>query len=135
MSISYAVERVVSVNVAGGDAETTLNFGRLAGGDQRTVVIQARSNEPYQLDVSSDNAGALALAPAVPGQAWKIPYMISLDGQRLDLSRSVTLHAQPATRPEADARHTLVVTIGDVGQKRAGRYEDVVTVGVRGALP
>jgi len=42
---------------------------------------------------------------------------------------------QPPTRPEADASHALNVTIGEVGQKRAGRYEDIITIEIKGAAP
>jgi hypothetical protein len=135
VAVTYTVERVLSVNIKGGNSATTLDFGALAKGNQRTIAVQARSNQSYQLDVSSDNRGVLALTPAVPGQIWGIPYVASLDGQTLDLSHSVSLQTQPATRPEADASHTLVLTIGEVGQKRAGRYEDVVTISINGALP
>ena len=45
------------------------------------------------------------------------------------------LRAQPPTRPQSDASHDLTVTIGEVGQKRAGRYEDVLTVEIRAAAP
>jgi hypothetical protein len=135
LSISYAVEQVLSVNIKGAQSTTTLDFGALAKGQQRTVEIQARSNQSYQLNVTSDNNGALALTPKVAGQDWRVPYTLSLGGQQVDLARTGMLTIQPPTRPEADAGHMLRVTIGDVGQKRAGRYEDVLTIEIKGATP
>lgn len=133
LSITYTVAQVMSVNIKGGGAATTLNFGALRKGQQMSVDIQARSNEPYQLYVTSDNGGALVLTPKVSGQDWRVGYTASLGGAALNLSRGSSLRNQPAVRPEQDASHELTVTAGDVAQKRAGRYEDVITVEIRGA--
>ncbi len=135
LAISYTVPRVLSVNLKGGETATTLAFGTLTTGEQRSVAIEARSNETYQLHVSSDNHAALALTPKVPGQNWSVPYTVSLAGQRMDLTNATALRNLPATRPERDASFLLTVTIGDVGRKRAGRYEDVITVEILPAAP
>jgi hypothetical protein len=135
LSISYAVSRVLSVNIKGGGSATTLNMDTLVKGKQRTVEIQARSNQAYRFEVSSEHRGALALTPAVPGQSWTIPYLATLGGQRLDLAGQSRLADQPPTRPESDAGHVLAVTIGDTDKKRAGRYEDIITIDIKAALP
>jgi hypothetical protein len=69
----------------------------------------------------------------VAGQSWSVPYALALAGQPIDLAGAASLRNLPATRPESDASFPLTVTIGAVGQKRAGRYEDVITVEIRGA--
>jgi hypothetical protein len=120
------------VNIKGADTTTTLSFGKLAEGQQRLVDIQVRSNSSYQLDVNSDNNGALALTPKVPGQIWSVPYAATLDGQPLRLTMGASLQNLPPTRPEQDASHRLKVTIGDTARKRAGRYEDVITIEIKG---
>jgi hypothetical protein len=135
LSISYAVASVLSVNIKGGDATTTVNFGTLAKGQQRTVEIQARSNQGYRLDVSSDHRGVLALTPKVPGQDWTVPYAATLGGRPLNLSGGAILLDYPPTRPESDASHFLTLMIGDPGYKRAGSYEDVITIEIKGAIP
>jgi hypothetical protein len=135
LSIGYAVQRVLSVNIKGADTTTTMGFGVLAKGQQRTVEIQTRSNQSYQLDVSSDHHGVLALMPKVPGQEWTVPYAATLGGRPLDLAGGASLVDFPPTRPESDASHSLTISIGDVGQKRAGRYEDVITVEIRAGVP
>jgi hypothetical protein len=126
---------VLSVNLKGGELATTLSFGALAKGQQRTVEIQARGNQSYRLDVSSDHRGVMTLTPRIQGQDWSVPYMAALAGQNLDLSRGASLRDLPPTRPESDASHPLVITIGEVGQKRAGRYEDVITIEILAAKP
>ncbi len=134
--IEYTVERVFSINIKGADAsQTTMRFGALTKGAARIVEIQARSNQSYQLDVASDHRGVLALTPGVPGREWTIPYTATLGGQTLDLSGGASLRNQPPTRPEADASFPLAVTIGDVAQKRAGRYTDVITIDIIGVGP
>jgi hypothetical protein len=135
LAISYSVPRIMSVNLRGGELMTTLGFGVLATGQQRGVEIQARSNEGYQLDVSSDNRGVLALTPKPPGQNWTVPYTATLGGAPLDLTGRGALRGLPPTRPESDAAYPLTITIGEVGQKRAGRYEDVITIEILSAIP
>jgi hypothetical protein len=135
LAIAYTVPRVLSVNIKGGETATTLAFGALASGQQRTVAIEARSNQTYQLDVSSDNHGALALTPKLPGETWSVPYSVTFAGQPLNLAGAAGLYSLPATRPESDASYSLTVTIGDVAQKRAGRYKDVITVEIKAAIP
>jgi hypothetical protein len=135
LAIAYRAPRVMSVNIRGGELATTLAFGALAKGQQRSVEIQARSNEAYQLDVSSEHRGTLALTPRPPGPEWSVAYSATLAGAPLDLGRGSTLRSLPATRPESDAAYPLAITIGDVGQKRAGRYEDVITIEIKAAIP
>jgi hypothetical protein len=136
LAISYAVARVLSVNIKGADATTTVGFDTLAKGQQRTVEIQTRSNQGYRLAVSSDNRGMLTLTPKVPGQSWTVPYTATLDGRPLDLAGApILLLDYPPTQPESDASHLLTVSIGDIGQKRAGRYEDVIMIEIKGAIP
>jgi hypothetical protein len=135
LAIAYTVPRVLSVNLKGGELATTVSFGALAKGQQGTVEIQARGNQLYRLDVSSDNRGALALTPKPPGQDWTVPYMATLSGQPLNLTGGASLRNLPPTRPESDASHPLTITIGETGQKRAGRYEDVITIEIMAAAP
>jgi hypothetical protein len=135
LTIAYRVPRVMSVNIRGGELATTLAFGTLAKGQQRSVEIQARSNEAYQLDVSSEHRGTLTLTPRPPGPEWSVAYSATLAGAPLDLGRGSTMRSLPATRPESDAAYLLAITIGDVGQKRAGRYEDVITIEIKAAIP
>jgi hypothetical protein len=130
LAISYTVPQILSVNIAGAE-ETTVSFGTLAEGQERTVAIQVRSNLGYQLDVNSHNRSTLMLTPKVPGGDWSVPYTAALARQRLDLAGGSSLRSLPPTRPESDATYPLTVTIGTVGQKRAGRYEDVITVAIK----
>jgi len=135
LALAAGVARIMSVNIRGAGLGTTVDFGVLGQGQQRTVTIEARSNDSYQLDVTSDHGGQLVLTQPLPSRQWAVPYAATLSGQRLDLSGRASLPALPATRPESDAGHPLTVTIGDVANKHAGRYQDVITVEITAAMP
>jgi hypothetical protein len=70
------------------------------------------------------------LTPPVPGREWAVPYSLALGGQTVTLSSSAYLAIRAPTLPNSDASYTAIVTIGDVAGKRAGRYQDVITVEV-----
>lgn len=134
LQLSYAVPQILSVNIKGAGTTTTVDFGELTLGEQKTVTIQARSNHSYDLNISSSNHGVLALIPSVPSQNWSVGYEARLNSQLLDLHKATSVQKLPSTHSE-DASHTLEVTVGDVAKKRAGRYEDVITVQINAAAP
>lgn len=127
LHLTYSVPQVLKVNIKGAGTTTTLDFGELATGAQKTVIVEARSNLDYDLDISSDNHGAMALTPSVPGQTWTVSYEARLNRQPLDLHSGTSVRKLPRTA-DVDASHVLDVVIGDVAKKRAGIYEDVITV-------
>lgn len=135
LTIRYAVPQSMSVNLKGGDPRTTLSFEPFTEGAQRQTLIEARSNMGYRFKVSSENNGAMALTPAVPGQSWTAPYRASFAGKELDLRQPAAVVGLPATHPRADATYALTVTIGDVSKKRAGKYRDTITIEIDAARP
>lgn len=132
LHISYAVPQMLSVNIKGAGTTTTVDFEEMTVGEQRSVIVQARANQYYSLDVESDHHGVMVLTPAAPGQNWSIGYETRLDGQLLDLNRGASVNKLLPT-PGDEANHNLLVTVGDVSKKRAGKYEDVITVRISGA--
>ncbi len=135
LSISYTVPQSLSVNLKGGDLSTTMSFEPFAQGAQRSVLLEARSNQPYQLNVTSDKQGSMALTPSIPGKDWSVTYLASMAGRLLDLRQKAVISGLPPTYPRSDAVYNLAVTIGDVSRKRAGKYEDTITVEIVGAKP
>ena len=119
------VESVSMVNLAGGGVATTVQFGNLATGMTRSLILEARSNTQYTISFTSSNGGNLQLDPPVPGRAWSIPYRILVDGSPFDLSRRTYLQgSSPALGQQS---HSLTFQIIDAESKRAGRYKDVIT--------
>jgi hypothetical protein len=132
LMISYKVRAVLAVNLRGGGFAATMSFGSLEPGEQRGVSIDVRGNSQYHLRVTSQNGGKLLLTPGFPGPEWAIPYTFAINGNAIGVP--ATLPSQSATRPESDAAYDLLVTVGEVGAKRAGNYQDLITVEVIGAL-
>jgi hypothetical protein len=129
LTLSLEVRDYLGVNIAGGGAATTIDFGTLTAGASRRVILAARSNRKFTLLVSSLKGGALVMAP--PYERWRIPYTMSLNGAPV---------AMPArlgpfqTTSIAGARFEAAFSIGDVSAKRAGLYTDEITVEIKPAF-
>lgn len=132
LDIDYTVNAVMSVNIAGApiNTSTTVHLGTLAKGMQATVGIEARGNQAYQLGITSDHNGVMVLTSGVMGQTWTVPYTATLGGKALNLAAGATIANQPATHPASDASYPLVVTIGEASAKRAGLYQDTITIAI-----
>jgi len=133
LTVTIHVHSQMTLAVAGGGRETTLNFGDFVDGATRSVHLLAYSNQGFHLVVSSDNAGVMKPVERVAladGQ-WRVPYKIAVNrGAPVDLSlrRAISL-AQGAT-----AKSGLVipidVQISSIKGQRAGIYRDVITVAI-----
>lgn len=125
LSFALPVASISSVNIAGGGLSTSVNFGTLETGKSRAVIIQARSNEPYDIRFASSNNGRLRLDSSPTGQDWWIDYQMDVDGVPTSLTGgSVSMTAAPAS---GEQTHTLSFHILDADGKRAGIYKDVIT--------
>ncbi|MEJ2117424.1 MAG: hypothetical protein P8Y36_05765 [Alphaproteobacteria bacterium] len=134
LRLSYTVPQILSVNIKGAGTTTTVDFGELTLGKQRAVIIQTRSNHSYDLNISSANQGAMKLTPPVPNRNWTVGYEARINGQLLDLHNGASVQKLPPTHSE-DASYSLLVTVGDTAKKRAGKYEDVITLQINAAAP
>lgn len=125
LSFVLPVASVSSVNIAGGGLSTSVNFGALETGKSRAVIIQARSNEPYDIRFASSNNGRLRLDTSPGGQDWWVDYQMDVDGAPTSLAGgAVSMTAAPAS---GEQNHTLSFHILDAEGKRAGIYKDVIT--------
>lgn len=133
LDVTYNVEAFMSVNIKGSSSSTftTMELGTLSKGKQATVEIEARANKHFKLDVTSEHLGALVLTPAVSGQTWSVPYTATLGGKELNLSGQSSTDPHDPTIPGSDATYPLVVTVGETAGKRAGRYEDTITIDIK----
>lgn len=104
-----------------------MDFGELETGESQTAYVQVRSNGRYALTLDSENGGALAHNSL----ASTISYEGTLDGAAMDLSGIGRALGAPTDL--RGRQHALRILIGDVAQKPAGDYADVVTVTVTGA--
>jgi hypothetical protein len=119
------VESVSMVNLTGGGVGTTVQFGSLATGMSRSLILEARSNTQYKISFASSNGGSLKLDPPIPGRVWSIPYRMLVDGSPFDLSQQTYLQGiSPASGQQS---HSITFQIINADGKRAGRYRDIIT--------
>jgi hypothetical protein len=130
LRIEQRVMASVGINVAGGGLTTTLNFGELANGKERSVLLQTRANHAYQLALRSTNGSRLKLDPEVPGQTWSIPYSLRVNSQSVSLHAVALLGRSRPSDWGGEESHALSFRIEDAGDRRAGLYRDTVTVEV-----
>jgi hypothetical protein len=116
-----------SVVIAGGNLQSTIEFGELARGIERSVMLQTSSNQTYQLEVSSSNSGHLVIDPMVPGQTWKVGYTLHIDDEVVSLDKTSRI-LQLGISKNGEHSHKLTFRMNDPAKLRAGHYRDVVTV-------
>ncbi|HZF43110.1 MAG TPA: hypothetical protein VEZ48_06845 [Sphingomonadaceae bacterium] len=108
------------------DGQAVVELGELRRG-VAPVPLQLRVNSTgnYTISVTSANAGRLRLGTS----GWYVPYSLAIGPTTVQLAGTdvVTGPAGDGLRQEALA---LRFTIGDVTEKRAGTYSDVLTVSV-----
>lgn len=136
IAVRAIVPARAQVNLAGGDAGAfgdfrinAIGFGQLSQGLQRTAFLQVRATTPVLVAFRSRNDGLLrhaTLRHRVPG----IRYTLALDGAPIELGagRSGVLKSPPLGR--TGTSYAMTFEIGDVANRRAGHYEDLLTVTV-----
>jgi hypothetical protein len=123
--IGLPVESVAMLSVAGGGVATSVPFGKLTAGATRTVIVEARANAPYTVELTSANDGRMLLDPPVAEQLWSIAYRVTLDGAVMNFGGEQRV---PISSGNAGIRsHTLGFQILEIKGKRAGNYRDVIT--------
>jgi hypothetical protein len=128
LQVAQPVKASVNINIAGGGLHTTLGFDELITGKERTVAVQARSNNSYNLRVRSENGSVLKLASDEEHKGAQIPYSLRVNAQPVSLSSPVTLRRAAPQLGAAQESHLLTFRIEDAADRRAGLYRDVITI-------
>ena len=103
-----------------------VDLGQLTEGLAEVPLrLNVQSTRAFRLAIESQNAGKLRLA----GTQWSVPYQILIDGRvaTANSERGYVSDNRPGRRT---ATLPIGFVIGDVSQKRAGVYSDVVTISV-----
>ena len=108
------------------DGHAVVDLGELRQGTA-PVPLQLRVNSTasYDISVSSANAGRLRLGSS----DWYVPYTVAIGGESANLRGLSTIAGPSNSRGRRDALPVEFV-IGDVSDRRAGVYSDVITVAV-----
>ena len=107
----------------------SINFGTLESGEERFAFLFVRSNVNYALSLSSENHGYL-VHDRETGNNARIPYSAWLDQSPLNLAMRSTIHTGAMTPVYQGRAHKLDVRIGNVADKIAGDYHDLILVEV-----
>lgn len=113
----------------------TLDFGTLAQGMARSLDLRVLSNAGYVVTFSSQNNGNLVLSGS-GGQdpSTRVPYRVTVNSAAQNLAGSATNPVPVATgwgqTTTSGIVNPVLITIGDVSGKVAGRYSDNITVTV-----
>lgn len=108
---------------------TVLNFGNLTTGSRQSAFVFVRSNTHYSLLLESENAGRLINTTAA-GTPQYIDYTAWLDRRRLNLNPRDDIHFRRNETLDSVRPHELTVEIGQITDKVAGEYHDLLTINV-----
>lgn len=108
------------------DGQALVNLGTLRQG-VAPVPLQLRvsSTGSYDISVTSANSGRLRLGSS----DWTVPYSIALGGNTVNLIGTQSVSGPAATGYRRDALPIQFI-VGDVSNKRAGSYTDIVSISV-----
>lgn len=109
------------------NGQALVNLGELREGFAEVPLqLRVQSTRRYRLTLESRNNGRLEM----PGTDWFVPYQMSLGGQSVSLVNGrgelSGQNGQGLTRDSLPIRFR----IGDVSDRRAGTYSDVISVSV-----
>lgn len=132
-SITADVSARVLMSISGvrwgprGLAPAGIDFGELETGEIGRVFVNVWANSSVTVMLNSQNGGQMLNLEnaALPG----IDYSARFDGSVVSLASGATLQRAPPLRAEG-ASYELAVIVGDVSNRYAGRYQDIISVTV-----
>jgi hypothetical protein len=108
------------------DGHAVVDLGELTTGPAPVPLqLRVRSTGRYSINVSSANAGRLRLGST----EWYVPYGLMIGGNNVTLSGTDTLAGPIESGFHRDSL-PIRFTIGDVSDRRAGTYSDVILISV-----
>lgn len=108
------------------DGQAMVDLGELRGGIAPVPLqLKVSSTGEYDITVSSANSGRLRLGES----QWVIPYSMAIGGNAVNLSGPRTVSGPASAGARRDSLPIQFV-IGDVSDRRAGKYSDVVSISV-----
>ncbi len=108
------------------DGQAVVDLGELRPGPAPVPLqLRVRSTSRYELSVTSANSGRLRLGTS----EWYVPYSLTLGGSSMNLRGPATMmgSADPGIRQES---LPIQFFIGEVSNRRAGVYSDVISITV-----
>lgn len=108
------------------DGHAVVDLGELRQGLAPVpLALRVNSTGNYDVTVSSANSGRLILGAG----GWYVPYSVILGGNAVNLSSGATV-AGPSGNGFRQDSLAIQFVIGDVADRRAGVYSDILSVAV-----
>lgn len=108
---------------------TMLDFGNLYTGQRQSAYLFVKSNSHYSLEITSENQGRLKNKNH-SGPSGYIDYTAWLNRERLNLNPRDTISFNRSQTIGSERPHDLTVEIGEVANRVAGSYRDMLTIDV-----
>jgi len=121
------VATVTQLSFAGAATTLTMDFGELTSNDSQNVNVLAQATVPFDVTWQSANDGVLKNTGA---SSWTIAYTALLNGVTINNATPYADLTNGGTQGAISAL-PLIVTIGDATNKRAGTYQDIVTIKIQ----
>jgi hypothetical protein len=105
----------------------SMPFGNIEDNESRSVQVVAKSNVPYPVTASSEHNGHIKHELSTE----LIPYVMSFDGDPVDLSNSssipVELVSYPDMTPSTGNAYPMTISFGSVEGYESGNYQDSIS--------
>jgi spore coat protein U-like protein len=134
--VGFFVQGFISVSVVpvGGTFDPNSNsiqvdFGTLEESETREVSVLVLANLPYEISVTSQNDGKLAIQ-SPPSVTSLVPYTLRVDGDVVNLPVGGPVAFGTGPTPLSGTQHSFEFTIGSTDDAASGVHQDSVTVTV-----
>lgn len=108
------------------DGHAVVDLGELREGPaQVPLMLRVSSTGRYEIGITSANAGKLRLGSS----DWLVPYAVAIGGKPINLSAIDTITGSAGANLHPDSL-PIQFFIGDVSNRRAGVYSDIISISV-----
>ena len=106
--------------------QALIDLGDLQQGEANVPLrLRVNSTRGYKLSIASLNRGRLRLG----GTGWYVPYALRLGNHGVGLAGDAAVNVPGGSQPQMDVL-PFHFEIGDVSDRRAGTYSDVISISI-----
>ena len=124
VTVTVSVAQVTQLSFAGAATTLTMDFGELSSNASQNINVMAQATVPFDITWTSQNNGVLK---NLGDSTWSVPYTATLNGTTVNNSTIYTDLTNGGTQG-ASVSLPVVVTVGNATNKKAGTYQDIVTI-------
>lgn len=135
VQLRLAVPAKARITLAGGYGSgsvfgrNSLDLGEMRNGSSASAAVRVQSTSAVRLEIASENRGDLKLA-AHYGPSASIPYLLSFDGEALDLRQGSVAVRRDGIGPLRGVDYKMTASVPPQPNKPAGTYNDLIVITV-----